>query len=221
MHTTFLGPVRETLPDGSVAEYPPGTRITFDFSGESRRVSFAQGRAHFDVRPEANRPFIVTAGGVAVRAVGTSFAVQVGGDVTSVLVTSGRVKVMAGNAVARAADDSPLATVDAGQSVEVRPTLGGGSPQVTALPPAEMAERLGWRSPRVEFSSTPLADVISVVNRHNRIQFSIEDTSLASVRLSGVFQLDDPEKFARMLESNFRLTAERTGAYRITLRSRP
>lgn len=86
------------------------------------------------------------------------------------------------------------------------------------LPAADMAGGLAWCHRRVEFSSAPLVDVVAVVNRHNRVQFFIEDPELALVPLRGVFRLDDPGEFAHLLASGFALTAERRGPDLIVLR---
>lgn len=167
------------------------------------------------------RPFVVVAGGLAVRAVGTAFAVQVGPDPTAVLVTAGRVSVDPDSAAnPSAAPTAPLAFVAAGQSIDVRPAQPGSAPVVVPLPAADMAGGLAWRHRRVEFSSAPLVDVVAVVNRHNRVQFFIEDPELALVPLSGVFRLDDPGEFAHLLASGFALTAERRGPDLIVLRPR-
>jgi len=220
-HTAFLGPLRQTLPDGSIAEYSPGTRLAIDFSGAIRRVAFARGEAHFEVVPNTRRPFVVTAGGLAVRAVGTAFAVQVGNDATAVLVTSGRVAVTAEKeTVASPAPDTCLAFVDAGRSIEVHTPSAGSAPAVVELSAAESAERLAWRKRRVEFSSVPLAEVVAIVNRHNRTQFVVDDPALQATRLSGVFWLEAPEELARLLESSFPLTIDRRDANRIVLRPR-
>jgi transmembrane sensor len=224
VRTAFLSPERLTLPDGSVAEFPPGTQLTVDFTGEIRRVAFATGEAHFSVAHNPARPFIVSAGGLSVRAVGTAFAVQVGADSTAVLVTAGRVSVdstaSATAAPAATLRPAPLAFVDAGQCITVIPSPTAGAPAVIPLPSAELTARLAWRERRVEFSATPLAEVIAVVNAHNRVQFSIADASLANVPLSGVFALGDPDTLARLLERGFGLTAERRSPEQIVLRSR-
>ncbi len=220
----FLGPGRVVLPDGSVAEYSAGTQLALDFGGPTRRVSFTRGEAHFEVMHDAERPFVVTAGGFAVRAVGTAFAVQVAGDSTEVLVTAGRVAVNAVSAAdpaAAAPASAPLAVVEAGESVAMSRRPGNPAPVVAPLARAHAAGRLAWRERRVQFSAAPLAEVIAIVNRHNRVQFSIADADLAAVPLSGVFRLDAPDELAHLLESNFSLVIERPDVDRMVLRPRP
>jgi transmembrane sensor len=214
--TAFLGPYRLNLPDGSVAEYSAGTRIVVDFSATARRLSFTGGEAHFDVTHDPARPFIVTAGGLAVRAVGTAFSVQVGSGSTDVLVTAGRVAVNPAEA-SPAAPATPLAFVDAGQAIAVVIPSAGDPATVQSIPVNETPARLAWRQRRVEFSSTPLGEVIAVVNRHNEVQFTISDAEVARIPLSGIFRLDDPDELARLLESGFALEVARPAPGRIVL----
>ena len=51
------------------------------------------GEAYFTVAKNPGRPFVVAAGGVGVRAVGTAFNVRLDSDAVEVLVTEGRVQV--------------------------------------------------------------------------------------------------------------------------------
>lgn len=69
-------PERQILPDGSVIELIQGARVSIDFSGPLRRVVLEQGKAHFQVAKDPQRPFVVAAASVHVRAIGTAFVVD-------------------------------------------------------------------------------------------------------------------------------------------------
>lgn len=215
--TVLHAPERSVLPDGSVAEHPAGAPFTVDFTAGLRRVVMSGGEAHFQVVPDAARPFVVVAGGVAVRAVGTAFAVRVTDRGADVAVTEGKVSV---DAAASGTGAAPLAFLIAGQAVAVQPASAGGDPTVVALPAADAAARLAWRQRRAEFSSVPLAEVVAHVNRHTRVQFALGDPALGAVRLSGVFRLDDPREFAEVLAQGFDLVGERESDALIVLRRR-
>ena len=198
---------RRTLPDGSVVEFPAGTEFKVEFSNAVRRVTLQRGDAHFQVTKDAARPFQVTAGGVDVRAVGTAFALQYGGLTVDVLVTEGRVTVGPIQTETSAAGRDP-ALVSAGHRV----TMEGPDapqPEVLAVTEAEIDERLAWRKPRVEFSGTPLAKVVALLNQHNELRIVIADPSLEATPLSGVFRLNDTEAFVRILERGLGVRAER------------
>jgi transmembrane sensor len=86
------------------------SELTVRMAKGSREIEIAQGEAWFDVAKDASRPFIVTAGKVRARAVGTAFSVRRRETGVEVLVTEGvveswseedvslRLKLEAGNA---------------------------------------------------------------------------------------------------------------------------
>lgn len=84
---------RRELPEGSVIELNRGAIVEARFSPGERRVKLLRGEAHFNVAPDATRPFVVDAGGVAVRAVGTAFNVRLDSAAVEILVTEGQVAV--------------------------------------------------------------------------------------------------------------------------------
>lgn len=216
---TVIEPQRRVLPDGSVAELMAGAEITVEFEERYRFVTLQRGVAHFEVAPNPRRPFVVRVGGVAVRAVGTAFAVERGAAGSmSVVVTHGRVALDAASAFSSPAEakalDSPLAFVSAGNLARVETSPASGtrpSPEVRPASADDMETAIGWRTPRLEFSGTALADVVAAMNRHNRTQFVIDDNSLAKLRLSGALRADKAGALVEILEADFPVRAERRG----------
>lgn len=228
------------LPDGSVVELKDGAEIAVDFSDPGlRRVTLRNGEAHFQVTKDARRPFVVSAGGMEVRAVGTMFAVQLRPAAVEILVTEGRVAVNQTPApaavpgppaaTANPAAPEPLAMLDAGHGivVDISSPQAGLPPHVTELEPKEFDESLAWRAPRVEFTRSTLGDAIAVLNGYSAgrrsagqrsIQFVIEDPALADVRLSGLFRVDKTEAFVGLLKNGFGIEAEQRGDSEIVLR---
>jgi transmembrane sensor len=209
-------PNRQVLPDGSVVLLREGAVIATDFSPQARRITLRRGEAHFEVVKDAARPFVVSATGVDVRAVGTAFSVGLGGGGVEVLVDHGRVAV---EPVATAA-----ALVDAGQRARV--PSAGAAPVVSDLSKAELAHALAWRAPQIEFSRTPLAEAVALINARlapasqRRIEADPADAALRELRLSGFLAADNAEGFLRLLENNFGVEADRSGTGAIVLRSR-
>ena len=91
--TSAGGYERVVLADGSDLELNADTRLRVSLTPHERRVDLAAGEAHFTVAPNPARPFTVSAGGVAVRAVGTAFNVRLATTAVEVLVTEGKVSV--------------------------------------------------------------------------------------------------------------------------------
>src|SRR5690606_22582752 len=68
-YATAVGERRTvTLEDGSVLVLNTNTAVEVRFRGNARRLALVRGEAQFDVRPDAQRPFTVTADGTAVTA---------------------------------------------------------------------------------------------------------------------------------------------------------
>lgn len=240
---TLLVPAKRTLPDGSVVILKDGAQIAVAFTDALRRVELKQGQALFEVAKDPARPFVVSAGGVEVRAVGTAFSIQLGRKEVEILVTEGTVAVAQeatagdrrlppagasgppGNATVKPAPPSPTegkpeaaadVRVNAGNRIviEIAPTAAL-PPQVLPVAAAALDEWLAWRHLRVEFSGTPLAEAVALLNRHTAdrpgLRLVLDDPALGSMRVSGVFRIDNTDAFVLLLEAGFGVAAERAG----------
>jgi transmembrane sensor len=209
-------PPRQTLPDGTVVELKDDASIAVDFSGPLRRVTLVQGEALFHVAKNPQRPFVVSARGVEVRAVGTAFSVQLGNSAVDVLVTEGRVAIDHADNVATGADRRTVALVDAGNRVVVGvPPIPGMAvaPPVLAFTEDEREERLSWRVPRLEFSGTPLVEAVAMFNEHAtgtpKVRLVLGDPSLEQLKLSGIIRATNTEALLHILSQEFGIKADR------------
>jgi transmembrane sensor len=220
-----LLPSIQSLPDGSVAELRDGAEITVEFTDAQRRVVLRRGEVYFRVAKNPARPFVVAAGGVEVRAVGTAFSVDFGKTTVEVLVTEGKVAVALAPAEAARPDVTPSKAepllVGAGHGATVLTAAPQPESESRPVSAADFQSRLAWRSPRLEFSGTPLIEAVALINRHNRVQFTIDDPELARTRVSGIFGAVNTAAFVRLLESGFDIQSERRGADEIILRRKP
>jgi transmembrane sensor len=216
-------PARRTLPDGSRVELREGARLSIAYSPAIRRVVLEHGEGHFVVEKDPARPFIVVAGGVEVRAVGTAFSVQVGPRDVSVLVTHGRVALDSPAAPERPA--TPLALLEAGTRAVVAPAAATtGDPR---LPPllqtlneTEIQERLHWRIPRLELSGTRLGEALDLFNRHSPQRLVLADPRLADLQVSGLVRADNTAALLHLLAANYGVVARPAGAGELILERR-
>ena len=214
--TFLIRPDRQILADGSVIELAAGARISVDYSPTGRAVRLVRGQALFNVTKDATRPFVVSAGGVMVRAVGTEFAVRLASDEVAVLVTEGRVAVQPPILDDTSEPAGAEATVvSAGNRLVLprAPSAAAGSELVVrAMTPSENAAALAWRNLRVEFNATPLGEAVALLNSQNTCQLVLGDRTTARLCVTGVFWTNDPEGFSRLLETSLgvkaRLTAD-------------
>lgn len=210
--TTAGGYERSTLPDGSIIELSANTELMIAYGAAERRVQLIRGEAHFTVARALDRPFIVEAGGLEVRAIGTAFNVRMTSGQVEVLVTEGRVEVQK--------ESSPLMDpLVAGQQLVWSPTViaAQGKPEVQSVPTELMREVLTRQRLRLNFANTPLADVITQFNRHNQVQIRLSDPVLAPMPIGGSFRPENVEAFVRLLVSEGAITVERPNANLIVL----
>lgn len=202
-------PHTETLPDGSVVELREGARISVAFSGDIRRITLDAGEAHFQVRKDAARPFIVTASGVEVKAVGTAFSVGLGEAAVEIVVTEGRVAVAGPN---HAGGTWSPPTIDAGERATVVLTASAPvAPQVQPMAVSELNQRLAWRVPRLDFDRTPLREALALFNRYGSVQLMLDNPALGALEVSGAVKADDTESLLMLLRNEFGISAEKRG----------
>jgi len=238
--TAAGGYQRVVLEDGSILDLNANSKVRVRFTGRERGVSLTAGEAHFKVTSDPSRPFVVRAGDVAVSAIGTAFNVRLDAEAVEVLVTEGRVSVgpqSAEPAVATAAVAAgaarPLPLVAGGTGSEPDPRLTfldanerafisvrspERSPRIERVAPAVVQEALAWQGRQIQFSDTPLREVVARFNRQNAVQLVVADAILAERPVGGVFAADNVEAFVRLLEASGDIVAERRGETEIVLR---
>ena len=223
---------QEKLPDGSVLDLNRGAHVVVQFSATERRVLLVQGEAQFAVAKNPARPFVVRAGGVDVRAVGTAFNVKLIGPNLEVLVTEGTVHVSQQTAVvpptstatgasagaAPTAAPVVLAALTAGQRTVIPVATVIAPPVVVPASVPEIARLLDWQPRLLDFDSTPLAEVVETFNRRNPQRLVIGDEELRALTIVASIRSDNVESFVRLLEGTMGVKADRTQAGEIVLR---
>ena len=211
---TAVGEQRQLdLSDGSVVQLNTDTALSVDYSAGERRVNLSRGEAHFAVAKNPDRPFVVSVGGVAVRAVGTAFDVRLRAAAVEVLVTEGKVRVddaLQGRSLLPVSSATGTPLLLAGQRVTIPIGPAGASvTQVSAPPAAEIAQELAWQQGLLEFGPTPLREVVAEFNRYNRHQLIIADPETGLFRIGGTFWLHGYDDLVQVLEDKYGMHAER------------
>jgi transmembrane sensor len=220
---TLTQPARQLLADGSQIELNGDAQVRVEFSPAVRRVTIVRGEAHFEVAHDTARPFVVIAGEISVRAVGTAFAVRLAPDDVNVLVTDGRVAVDRATADPLAAPVQPLAFVSKGARVAVAPAdlvPHAPAPAVVEVSAPELAEQLAWRVPRLEFNDTPLREAVELFNRHGNVRLTLAAPALGDLRVSGIVRADNAPALLQLLRADYGVEAQRLGDREFEL-SRP
>ena len=227
------------LADGSVVELNADTQVRVTLVPRERRIELTAGEAHFTVAHDHTRPFIVSAGGVAVRAVGTAFNVRLAPTAVEVLVTEGKVSVSDVGPALVAVPSLDELTTQTGSPASASPTFLSANERTvisrhslanaTAAPPPEpivekiatatVREALSWQERKLVFSETPLSEVVTQFNRRNRVQLVLADAALAERPVGGTFAADNVEGVVRLLEGSGTITVERRDELTVVLRA--
>lgn len=170
------------LEDGSAVELGAESAIDTDFANGARHVTLLVGEAFFDVKHDPARPFTVTAAGVKVTVLGTAFDVHIKPADTTVELVRGVV----GLSVEGAAHTFELSP---GDSV----TVGRNDGQVSRerLAPEDMA---AWRNGRLFVNDVTIASVVEELQRYHPAWISIPSGDLANRRVTGLYNLSDPDR---------------------------
>ena len=205
-YATAVGEQRTVpLSDGSIVTLNTSSQVRVRFSRGERRIDILAGQVNFEVARDSARPFIVRASsGGEVRALGTVFDVYERANDVVVTLLEGRVAVTPG-AVA------DVVELTAGQQV----TFGAGQPPERTQIDVQHAS--AWRSRKLIFADTPLAQAIADANRYTRQQIELHAPQLADAKISGTFDAGRNEALAEGLQAYFGLQVEHAGPDRIVL----
>lgn len=200
------------LSDGSVVEMKSGAAMVVNFTPEERRVELVSSEALFNVAKDKDRPFIVTAKGVEVRAIGTAFNVRVSENEVEVLVTEGKVRLETNLREPQSGDETSETTPFAGNLVAgQRSTIFLESedpkPFVEQAEEEEILEELDWKY-RLEFDSIPLFVAVEQINRRGVMELVIVDEELEELPIVATLRIDKMEYFADILELSFGIDTE-------------
>ncbi len=225
--TTAVGEQREvTLPDGSAIALNSDSRLRVSYGVRYRSVRLLQGEALFEVARDPDRVFVVDAGMGRVEALGTTFAVRLDLDSFEVAVTHGRVRVYDRHAPAPGGTPvgetrTPAIVLARGERVVIVPPLADATPPETqTVPMRELQRKLAWREGLLDFSETPLDEVVREVGRHTNLEILVEDESLRSLKFNGLFRIGDTGPLFGALNTSFGIDARYVDADTVSLSRR-
>ena len=216
-YLTGLGEQRSILlDDGSMVSLNTESGIRVAYSNTERWVHLTHGEALFDVERDPARPFLVETDSALIRVTGTQFNVYEVEGKTAVTVIEGTVEVApraSPAAQAFAAPDVPslagageIARLEVGDQAVVE----SGSVAIEASKIDNLDPVTAWTDRRLVFSDTPLAEIVTEFNRYNHQRLTLDDATVATLEISGVFSTHDPESLILFLERVADVDVERS-----------
>ncbi len=210
VYATEIGEQRRIrLADGSVVHLDTDSRIAVRIGRDARHVDLTEGRALFEVRGDADRPFVVDAGNTEVTALGTRFDVRRLGAEVRVILVEGAVRVEAPEG-----DTRRTWTLAPGQ--QVAPTAP--SPAVERI---DAARATSWTTGRLVFERTPLKTAVAEVNRYSKTRIELRAGEVADIPVSGAFDAGDVDGFVSAVTELYPVDVGRSADNVILLRDAP
>ena len=233
LYATDVGSYREiTLSDGTLLELNTDSKVEVDYSPERRKVRLLKGEAFFKVAHNTKRPFIVYAAEKSVRAVGTAFAVSLLPQSFEVMVTEGKVEltntvevepVKEGGTSQEKRVELPTKKLSLSRSVVTPIYLEAGetvaydqsrqkrlhSELVQSVSKREIQRKLSWQDGLLDFSETPLIEVIEDLSRYTSMKIEISDPELRNLKFGGLFRTDELAALFNALETTFNIKVEK------------
>ena len=215
-YVTALGEFKEiSLSDGSDIGLNTSSQASVTYKNDMRFVHLVKGEAHFDVSHDPDKPFIVYAGGLAVRAVGTAFAVYIKEDESvEVTVTEGRVQLKSIPDI-DIGDDAP--DLEQFQQAEVMGTFTEGQNAimrerielVEMFEAPEIEKKLSWRQGMLTFDQDRLEDVVEEVSRYTPVKIVVLDPEIRDMKIGGYFPAGKTDIMLQALADSFDIEVEK------------
>ncbi|MGD1845787.1 MAG: FecR domain-containing protein [Salibacteraceae bacterium] len=197
--------VNTTLDDGSAVSLNVGSKLEITEMNEGLRQVKLEGEAYFEVASDQARPFVIDAGPMEVKVLGTSFEVEAfpASDSLFVAVVSGRVQVDAyGQQV----------VLSAGQRAQLSRTT-----EKLLQSNTTDTNTLFWKTGTLVFSRTELAQVVKVLNKCYKVDIQLANPTLKTCSVTSTFSHKTIDEVLEVLTALFDLeVAQQQNQYILT-----
>lgn len=191
------------LPDGTRVWINSDSKITYysDYNKNNRQI-FLEGEAYFQVAKDKNRPFIVHADDLSIRAVGTAFNVFTSKGVIETSLDEGCVEL-----TRKLYNEEPLVMSPGEKAIfnKENQTLKVGKTDVKTL--------TSWRNKKWVIRSMQLADLLERLERRYDVNIDVVDPNILKTTVSASFINEDIQQIMNGLASALDFNIEQTGSH--------
>ncbi|WP_278937612.1 FecR domain-containing protein [Pseudomonas helleri] len=179
-----------TLDDGSALTLNARSLVQVHFDALERLLLLRSGELLVDVARDAGRPFVVQTEHGRMRALGTRFVVQRRDDSTRIVMLHSQVEITTRSGLLQIVKAGESATFDGKNSLSVSPATGYEN---------------AWIDGQLEVRDSSLADVVERLRSYRR-GIIVLSPQIASLRISGLYFLDDSDRTLQLLEHSLPVT---------------
>jgi transmembrane sensor len=208
----YGGRSKLVLSDGTTVWLNAGSRLIYPdlFTGDRREVTL-EGEAFFDVAKHVSMPFLVHAGKITVKVLGTQFDIKAyreDAELSTTLI-SGKIQVMLDGDPDKKITlkphekltvvNSPVATMDVGKGAVSGKALHY---LVQGLPEAEndSLPETAWVDNKLVVSDITFEELARMLERRYDVRIDFEDDRLKAEHLSGVFEKETIQQVLDILK---------------------
>lgn len=206
LSTTVGERKRFTLADGSVLQLNTDSAVNVRFDAQQRLLLLQRGEILLSTAKEAARPLRVNNRDGLFEALGTRFVLRQDEYSTRLSVEEGSV------AIAPRVRGQTTAIAEAGQTYEIN----GDSALLTERSNMDSA---AWAEGLIVTRDMRLADFLAEIGRYRQGHLHC-DASVADLRLSGVFRLDDTDQLLALLPQTLPVRVEKRTDWWVTVSAR-
>ncbi|WP_086932654.1 FecR family protein [Agarilytica rhodophyticola] len=191
-YQTEVGQIQEViLVDGSIVTLSGASSIEVIYTERMRKLQLQRGQAFFDVTSSPSRPFVVSAGGIDTRVLGTKFDIRLGHRNIRVSVVEGDVNVNISDT-----DSTSGKHLSGGDQI----TIVSEEKELRLSKKTKVDTRLlsDWLAGRLSYRDAYLRDVIEDANRFFNGQIFLNEEALGDMKITASF---NAAQIGQMLES--------------------
>lgn len=192
---TVTGELREIqLADGSRILLNTNSAVSVNYDNSKRQITLRHGQARFTVAKDSLRPFEVRVDDLNVTALGTVFEIY-RPDTDEISVTVQQHAVRIDIQPDQQSSQLPgVAAVSVHEGQRLRYQRNGKLPKPEQV---ELQQTTAWQQHRLLINDRPLSALITELNRYRVGRIFLSDAKLSSLRVTGVFSLDNPDDIVR------------------------
>ncbi len=203
--TAGVAMLESKLPDGTSVTLNTGSAIEYSsrFNKHERDVNL-NGEAYFEVTHDKSRPFIISAGKVRIKVLGTSFYVNTDAlnGKMEVVLTNGQVAVYYD-------DNLPEKVILApGEKADISIDKHGIIKAVNDDP-----NYLSWKTRKLIFINDRLDEITGTLNKVYHTQIRIANPALSQCRLTATFDNQSIESVLNVLSATLNMKISQNGAW--------
>ncbi|AZF65064.1 FecR domain-containing protein [Pseudomonas sp. LBUM920] len=193
-----------TLEDGSALSLDARSKVITHFDARQRLLALLDGKLLVDVIKDPLRPFIVETEQGRMRALGTRFQVQQGDGQTQITMLHSQVEITTCSGAVQVINAGQKATFNAQGLLKLEAASGGEA---------------AWTQGLLEVRDRSLGEVVDALRDYRRGIIRISPAA-ASLRLSGIFPLDDSQRALQLLAQSLPVQVDYHSPYWVSIERR-